>query len=283
MRISEKINKESVLRESRDYGLVFLGALILAIGYSLFIIPHKLVPGGVFGLSIVAFEITGVSIGVMALAINIPLLLWGTKVLGGKAGLKTAFFMVSSSVLLDSITFFSKKSIIIDDILVSAIFGGLMVGSSVFMVKSAGATTGGNDIIARILSQKINLKFNQIILIIDAFIILLGVFVFSDFTLAAYCLITIVTTSKTLGHYIKKNDQNKTVLVFSKNNGEIQNVIEESGKLQDDIVKLIHHDSDHKMILVTKNNKKISVIEKLIYTIDPKAHIITLESNTGLV
>ena len=91
--ISKKINKVNVLIEAKDYGFVLLGALVLSLGYSLFIVPHKLVPGGVFGLSIVAVEVIGLSVGLLALLINIPLLLWGTKVLGRKTVLKTGLFM----------------------------------------------------------------------------------------------------------------------------------------------------------------------------------------------
>ncbi|NQX96791.1 MAG: YitT family protein, partial [Flavobacteriales bacterium] len=95
-----KINKTTLFSELKSYGLVLFGAVVLSIGYSLFIVPHKLVPGGVFGLSIVAFEMLGMSIGVIALIINIPLLLWGTRVLGKKTVLKTAFFMITSSLFI---------------------------------------------------------------------------------------------------------------------------------------------------------------------------------------
>lgn len=278
-----KVDKGILIRESRNIGLVLMGALILSVGYSLFIVPHKLVPGGVFGLSIIINDVVDISIGLMALMINIPLLIWGTKIFGPKTVLRTAIFMVTSSFLIDGISLLTKNAVIIDDILVSAIFGGLMVGSSVFMVKGGGATTGGNDTFSRILSTKIDVPYERLILIIDAAIILLGILVFNDFTLAAYCLITIVTSSKTLGHYLKKNDNKKTVLVFSKNNDLIEMELVTTNKLQEGAVQLIHKDSSEKMILVAKNNKQLAVIEKLIYQTDPKAHVVSLESNMKLV
>lgn len=274
-----KLDKSLLLSESKNIGLVLLGALILSSGYALFIVPHKLVPGGVFGLSIVINDLINISIGLMALMINIPLLLWGTQVLGPKTVLRTGVFMTASSFMVDGITLLTNNAVIIDDILVSAIFGGLLVGSSVFIVKSAGATTGGNDILSRILSTKINIKYERLILIIDALVILLGIIVFNDFTLAAYCLITIVTSSKTLGHYIKQSDQKKTVLIFSQNNEEIESELQNNTQLQDDAVHLIHKDSKEKMILVAKNNKQLAVIERLVYQTDPKAHVVSLEAD----
>jgi uncharacterized membrane-anchored protein YitT (DUF2179 family) len=277
-KVTNKLNKQNLFKEFKNYASILIGALVLSLGYSLFIIPHKLVPGGVFGLSIVAFEFVELSIGALALLINIPLLLWGAKVLGRKMVLKTAVFMFTSSFFIDLIAVQTAKAIIIDDILVSGIFGGLLVGTSIFIVKIGGATTGGSDIVARILSQKIDLKFSQLLLIMDAIVVVLGIITFKDYTMAAYCLITIVTTSKTIGHYAKQSEQKKTVLIFSKNNAQIQLAIAKDEKVKGDVLKLIHNEADEKMVLVTKSAKRLSDVEKLVYKTDPKAHFLALES-----
>ena len=101
----------------------------------MFIVLHKLVLVRVFELSIVVFELIDLSIGTLALLINIPLLIWGTKELGKKTVIKTAVFMVASSFFIDVIAAQTVKAIIIDDILVSGVFGGLLVGTSIFIVK----------------------------------------------------------------------------------------------------------------------------------------------------
>ena len=268
-----------MLGEAKSYTLILLGAFALSVGYALFIVPHKLVPGGVFGLSIVAFELVDLSIGTIALIINIPLLFWGAKVLGKATVLKTALFMIASSFFLDGIGVITEKAIIVDDILVSGIFGGLLVGSSIFIVKLGGATTGGSDIVARILVNKVNLQFNQLLLVMDAVVITLGIITFKDYTMAAYCLITIVTTSKTIGHYTKQNEQSKTVLIFSENNALIQQAINDNEKMKEDVLKLIHNNTDDKLVLVAKNSRRLNNIEKFVYQADPKAHVVTLESN----
>ena len=277
--ISIKLNRNLLLGEVKSYAFILLGAFVLSVGYALFIVPHKLVPGGVFGLSIVAFELIDMSIGTIALIINIPLLFWGAKVLGKKTVLKSAIFMIASSFFLDGIGVATGKAVIIDDILVSGIFGGLLVGSSIFIVELGGATTGGSDIVARILVNKVNLQFNQLLLLMDAVVIILGIITFKDYTMAAYCLITIVTTSKTIGHYANQNEQSKTVLIFSQNNSLIEKAINENEKVKDDVLKLIHNSSDDKLVLVAKNGKRLSNVEKFVYQTDPKAHVFALESN----
>ena len=173
--------------------------------------------------------------------------------------------------------------IIVNDILVSAIFGGVIIGSAITMVMNSGATTGGNDIFARIIMKWIKRPYSQLILIVNSIIVLLGVIVFGDFTAAAYSVIVIFTVSKTLEYLMKKSEQNKTVLVFSKQNKKIQDQFMSKGNIPNEMVELVHQDSDGKMILVTKNNQKLNKVENLIYKIDPKAYIITLESNSKLI
>ncbi len=274
-----KVALKNFLSETKNYASIVVGAFVLSLGYSLFIVPHKLVPGGVFGLSIVVFEVVELSIGTIALLINIPLLLWGTKVLGKKTIIKTAVFMVASSFLIDAIAAQTGNAIIVDDILVSGIFGGLLVGTSIVIVKMGGATTGGSDIVARILNKKTSIQFSHLLLIMDALVVVLGILTFKDYTMAAYCLITIVTTSKTIGHYAKQTEQKKTILIFSKSNVAIQLAIAKNEHVKGDVLKLIHNEADDKMILVTKSAKHLDTVEKLVYQTDPQAHFLALESS----
>lgn len=282
MKRERLVKVEKSKRELKGYLLVLLGALVLSLGYSLFIIPHNIVPGGVFGMSIVMNEWFTLSVGAFALAMNIPILLWGTKMLGKKAGFKTLLFMVSTSFLVDLLSLLTANRVIINDILVSAIFGGLLIGLAVYIAKKSGATTGGTDVVARILMLKVNMGFSQLILIMNIVVILLGVITFGDFTMAAYCLITIVATTQTIGYLIKKSEQNKTVIIFSKRNDQIQEELARDGRMKREVVKVIHKDSDEKMILVTKGIKKLSIVEKSIYKADPKAQIVALESHINL-
>lgn len=263
----------------KDYALITLGSLILAIGYGIFIVPHNIVPGGIFGLSIVINQLINLPIGTIALCINIPLLLWGTRILGKKTGIKTAFSMITVSVFIDSVLAFTNKAIIVNDILVSSIFGGVLIGLAVVIVMKAGATTGGNDILVRILSKYIHLPFNQLILIIDALIVSIGVFIFGDFTLSAYCVIAIITISQTISHFLQKEVENKTLLVFSEQNETLQQTLKPLPNAVERSIEHIHLDSSNKLILVVKNNKKVSHVKALIKDIDPKAYIVQINSN----
>lgn len=274
------INKERLYAELSSYIQVFVGSLILSMAYALFIIPHAIVPGGILGLSIVANELTSLTVGLVALCINIPLLIWGTKVLGKKTGVKTAFSMILISVFIDLFSVLTDNKAYVEDILVSSAFGGVIIGVAVAMVMNAGATTGGNDILVRIIAKKIKLPYGQLILIIDGLVILLGVVVFNDYTMAAYSIIAIIAISKTIEYYIKQSMQNRTVLVFSSKNLLIQQELLNNKDSTNNILKLIHHDSNDKLILITKNKKKLATLEQIIYKVDPSATVTVLESNS---
>lgn len=268
----------------KEYALITLGSALLALGYGFFIVPHNIVPGGIFGLSIVINQLINFPIGTIALCINIPLLLWGTKVLGKKTGLKTAYSMITVSVFIDSILVITQKSIVVNDILVSSIFGGVLIGLAVVIVMKAGATTGGNDILVRILSRYIHLPFNQLILIVDAIVVSIGVLVFGDFTLSAYCIIAIITISQTISYFLQKEVENKTLLVFSEYNTHLQEKLKPYSTSATPIIEHIHMDNSNKLILVAKSNKNVTSIKQMIKETDPKAYIIQINSNetTGL-
>lgn len=190
--------------------------------------------------------------------------------------------MLLVSFYIDIISSITGGRVYVDDVLMSALFGGVIIGFAVALVMNAGATTGGNDILVRILSTKIRLPYNKLILIVDGFVILLGTIVFADFTMAAYCIVAVIAISKTIEYYMKKSVQNKTILVFSTMNLLIQEEILLNRTSTDGILKLIHHDSNEKMILVTRNTKNLDVVKNIIYKIDPNAQITVLESNNSL-
>ncbi|PKA83991.1 uncharacterized membrane-anchored protein YitT (DUF2179 family) [Ulvibacter sp. MAR_2010_11] len=275
-----KLTKAQFLTELKSYTWVCIGSVLLSIAYVLFIIPHNVVPGGILGLSIVINEVTGISIGSVALLINIPLFLWGSKVLGIKNGIKTALSMVLISTCIDLFSLITDTQVFIDDILVSSLFGGVIIGLAVALVMNAGATTGGNDVLVQILMKKIKIPYSKLIFIIDGIVIAMGMFVFEDFTMAAYSIIAIIAIGKTIEYYIKQSVQNKTVLVFSKKNMLIQDELVYKKNTTNGILKLVHHDSNGKIILITKNKKNLATIESIIYKIDPDATISVLESNS---
>jgi uncharacterized membrane-anchored protein YitT (DUF2179 family) len=143
-----------------SYSLIVIGSIILAAGFVFFISPYKIVPGGVYGISIVIHYMTegvfswapsGLPIGLMGLIMNIPLTILGVKILGPRFGIKTVIGFVLTSVFMDVITFFyGEAPLVAGDALLSSIFGGVLVGLGLGLIFKSKATSGGSDIVAMI-------------------------------------------------------------------------------------------------------------------------------------
>ncbi len=152
------------LKWFKDYSLIVIGSLILAVGFVYFISPHRIVPGGVYGIAIVVHYMTvgmfsfwpeGIPIGLFGLVLNIPLTYAGIKILGPRFGIKTIVGFVLSSVFMDTITYLrvDGNAPLVPDVLLSCVFGGVLVGFGLGLIFKARATSGGSDIIAMIIAK----------------------------------------------------------------------------------------------------------------------------------
>jgi len=209
----------------RNYALVILGSALLAIAVAFFIAPHNLVPGGVFGISVAINHLTNLPIGVISLAINIPLLLLGFWIVGASFGIKTLLSLVLSSAFIDAIMYFSPQPMVTSDILVSALLGGALIGLGVAVIITAGGTTGGSDVIAAMLHHKFKLSIGRGLIIIDGLILAFGYLVFRDLELATYSVVGIIAISRTIDIFLNGMSLKKVVLIMSDKHEEIRQAI----------------------------------------------------------
>ncbi len=164
----------------RDYLLILLGSILQATALRGFLIPAKLASGGVSGLSQIINNFTGWPIGVMVLLGNIPLLILGWRFLGGQRfAARTAFAVISFSILIDIPLCFLPSEGITGDIVLNSLYGGVISGIGFGLVYRGRGTSGGSDILARILSSWRGIPVTQSYLITDAVIIFLAGITFS--------------------------------------------------------------------------------------------------------
>ena len=163
----------------RDYLLVILGALIQAVGLRLFFIPANLASGGVSGVAQLINYLTGWQIGLMILIGNIPLFALGWRYLGGKKFIfRTALAVATFSFFVDALTYFLPAKGITDDILLNALYGAVVSGIGFGIVYRGQGTSGGSDILARILNRWRGVPISQSYMIVDSAVILTAGFVF---------------------------------------------------------------------------------------------------------
>ncbi len=264
-----------------NYALVVVGSFILAAGFVFFIVPHNLVPGGIYGLSIVINYLTGFPIGTIALFINIPLLLLGLGVIGKRFGVKTFLSLVLGSVFIDLLLFLNPEPLVTSDILVSALFGGGVIGFGVALVIKGGATTGGTDLIARLLKSRIRISMGKALIVIDGVILSFAVFVFNDLDLASYCIISIIVISRTVDLVLNGLDIKKFVVIISDRHEEIRLFI-----LQSDcggsFVKgsgLFFPENEKKIIISALDRKDVTDINDYVKSVDPNAFIAVMNTS----
>ncbi len=265
-----------------NYTRVLLGSLILAAGLVYFIIPFHVVPGGVFGVGIIVNHLTGFPVGMAALVINIPLLLWGIRVLGAQFGIKTFVAIVLTSVFIDGLTHFSGARALTEDILVSSMFGGVFAGVGIAMVIRSGATTGGTDIIAQIISKYTKSPVGQLFLLIDGAIVLSSVVVFNKIDLAPYAIIAIFSVSKTVDAILNGLDHRKAVLIISSEHEQIREIILQQMDRGGTYLMgkgLFYKDEERPIIFSALSRKELAYLQRAIKPIDPDAFLTVLDAH----
>jgi uncharacterized membrane-anchored protein YitT (DUF2179 family) len=174
----------------RDYGLVLIGALLQALAMDLFLVPGQLAAGGVSGAAQIINRYTGWPIGGMIILGNIPLLVLGWRGLGGRRFMvRTVVAVVAYAALLDGMRFFLPVGLTQDPVL-NALYGGVVGGVGLGLVLRARATSGGTDILARLLGQWRGIPLSQSYLITDGLVVVVAGLAFS-WTLALYALVSL--------------------------------------------------------------------------------------------
>ena len=133
----------------KDYLLLLTGTLLTALAFNFFLIPHKIAPGGISGIATVVYYVFRIPVGATMLLLNVPIFIMGVKALGRDFGLKTIISTILLSVFID----FVKVPSITEDPILASIYGGVLMGVGLGLVFRGNATTGGTDLLAKILHK----------------------------------------------------------------------------------------------------------------------------------
>ncbi len=265
-----------------DYSLIVAGSFILASGFVLFITPYKIVPGGVYGISIVLHYLLGTPVGMMALAFDIPLTIIGIKVLGPRFGVKTVVGFVLTAFFNDGITYFyGYEPLVQGDALLSAIFGGLFLGVGLGLIFKSRATSGGSDIIAMIISKYTKMPVGQLMIFVDSTIVLFGLIVFKDWKIPLYSLIVIFITGKVLDTILEGLNYDKVLFIISDKFEEIGDKIihdlNRGGTLFSG--KGMYNQKEKQVIFTVVNRREVAILQEYIHHVDPRAFVTVLNAN----
>lgn len=278
------VSKEKFLstRWIISYSLILIGSIILAAGFVFFITPYKIVPGGVYGIGIVMHHLFGVPVGMVGLALNIPLTIIGIRILGPRFGVKTIVGFVLASVFIDGITYFwGEAPLVEDDALLSSIFGGVLIGFGLGLIFKSRATSGGSDIIAMIMAKYTRMPLGQLLIIVDSIIVLVGLVAFGDWKIPLYSWIVIFITGKVIDITMEGINYEKTLFIISDQYEEIAHKILHDLNRGGTFIegRGMYNNSEKKIIFVNVNRRELAILQDYINQIDPKAFLTVIEAS----
>jgi len=205
----------------RDYAFILAGAIIQALAMRLFLIPGLLVSGGVSGIAQLIQHYTGWPIGLMVLIGNIPLFLLGWRYLGGRRFItRTIFAIVAFSLLTDAFAWFIPQAGMTQDLVLNSLFGGVMLGVGLGLVYRGQGTSGGSDIIGRILNHRFSIPISQSYLLTDTIVVLAAGLVF-DWEHALYGLVMIYVSGLAAEVAAEGTDVFRTAMIVTSKPQEV--------------------------------------------------------------
>lgn len=209
-KLGESMNQ---VKKGMNFLLMTAGAVIYAVAISLFLDPNSLAPGGVTGISIILNRLTHIETGTLILLLNIPILLLGMWRFGIRFILSTLYCIAVTSVCTN---YLSAYDPVTEDLVLAAVVGGAVLATGIGLVFKAGATTGGVDIIIKLLRLKMpHLKTGALYLVMDAAVVIASAILFHNVELALYAGVAVFVSSAVLDVVLYGRDGAKLIYIIS--------------------------------------------------------------------
>ena len=260
-----------------------LGSAIFALGFALFLGPNDMNAGGISGLAQIAVELTGMgTVGGLSIIINLPLFILGGMKIGKRFFFGSMIGMVLSSVLIDA---FAVISIPTPEPLIAVLYGGVICGIGLGLVFVNGTSTGGSDILVRLLKLRYrNVPIGQISITFDAIVVVLTGLVFHDVSKALYTGVTVYLSGKVVDAVVYNFDYSKVALIISDHHEAIAQAI---GLELDRGATFLHAEGSYshapkKVVLAAVKKQQLAELKELVVEIDPNAFIIVQEAHQVL-
>lgn len=271
---------------------IVLGTFLLSTGFVLFITPYNIVPGGVYGTGIVLhYLFPNIQVGTFGLMLDVPLLLTAFLVFGAKFGAKTIVSALLIPVFMNGMTWLigtedpalmlNGSINLSNDILLSCIFGGILVGVGQGLILRTHATSGGTDIIAMILHKFTRIPIARSMQIVDSFIVILGLLVLKDWRIPLYSLITIYVATKMIDYVLDGGGSNKALFILSGKHELIREMIMDKLERGGTYIHStgMYSMQEKNMIFVVVDRAQLPVVQDYIKDIDPKAFMVVMNAH----
>ena len=269
-----KTKKELFFEFLRRGFFIIVGAFIVAIALEMFLLPNKIIDGGVIGISMMVSYLTDWNLGLLILGINIPFIILAYKTLGKKFVINT-FFAVSMLAIATNVV--SQFHHITEDLLLVTIFGGILLGIGVGLILRNNASLDGTEMVSIMLTRKLKMvSVGELLMFINLFIYACAGFVF-EWDRAFYSILTYYIASKTIDTILEGLDKAKSVRIVSDFSREIGDEIMKELDTSVTYLKTVGGYSRQEKILTycVVNKFDVPKLKDVVHDVDPKAFIVT--------
>lgn len=281
----------------QHFGII-LGSIFLAMAYSWFLVPYKIAPGGIGGLSQILYHILSVPVGVSMIILNVPLFIFSFLFLSKQFGVRSIFGMFTTSILTDVFSFESLHKLGLisdlsqfthtvngstfyamlspDDIYLSAIAGSTLLGFGLGLIFRFRGSTGGTDIPVAFLKQKSGISIGMGYWLVETLIILTIGIVFHDLKLIIWGYVNLFITSKITDLTSEGLPYVKGVYIISEKSEQIKEHIYDSINRGVTYIKTEggYTGKPYNMIFCAMNRRQVAIVRDLVKDIDPKAFVL---------
>ena len=273
-------------KKSDQYGWILktlVGSALFALGFDLFLEPHEMSAGGISGLAMIVVHVLKIgSVGTLSILINLPLFLIGGMKIGKRFFWGSLLGMLSSSIMLDLFTLIPIPE---TEPFLAVIYGSALSGLGLGMVFTAGTSTGGSDIVVRLLKLKYrNVPIGQISMMFDLSVVVLTGIVFRNVVKALYTGVAVFLMSQVVDAVVYRFDYSKVALIITQYHEEVAKAVDE--KLQRGSTFLYGQGSyshkDTMVVLTAVKKQQLAELKELVADIDPNAFIIVQEAHQVL-
>lgn len=268
----------------RDYGLITAGALLQALAIRLFLVPSHLVNGGVSGLAQIINYYTGWPIGLMIFLGNLPLFLVGWRFLGGpRFALRTAFAVAVTSFLIDFLVLYLPKAGLTSDLVLNTLYGGVVSGVGYGLVYRGRGTSGGTDILARILNNWRGISLSQSYMLTDSLIILIAGLAFS-WANALYALVMLYVSGIAAEGTTEGSNVLRTALIITNNPQTVTDQI--LHEMQRGVTVMnargAYTGEERTVLYCVISRSEVAQIKALVREADPRAFMVIGQAHEAL-
>ncbi len=269
----------NIWQESRYFFLMSVGAVVVALSYSLFQVPHNIAAGGIGGLGIIINHFTGWPVGMLFLIMNIPLFVLGYFYLGRwifiiRTVLTVFIFSIATDLFIAYLPYFFPEYPLTDDFLLNAVYAGLIGGVGGGLIYRAGSTMGGTGVVSRIIQQKTGIPLSQIYLYTDGGIVLAAAIIFG-WEIALYAILTLILYGMACDYTLEGPGSVRTATIITKRPTEMSRALmaglgRGNSRWQ---VTGSYTEQTHAMLMCTVYRPQVNDVKRIVADVDPQAFV----------